>query len=192
MIRLLNYRTTHNWIISTDSADLHIISEEMPETASHKTTENVLLVGHSTQHSSPFLHLPIHANELELLLNTLGSNILEKKTNDYKGWPARIGGDELFMLQRWPPASMLGTAMQIKLATLITAHPISMETLVQRSAATWRDCEVFCQTLDRAGLLQRSHSADKSESNSQTNENPIEKLKHDMSLLRRIRRSLGI
>ncbi|MDQ3059407.1 MAG: hypothetical protein M3R45_07745 [Pseudomonadota bacterium] len=66
LVQLLSYRTQHNWVFATGAVDLRILGEDAPESAQSKPPANVLWVGHSQQHHSPFLHLPIHANELEL------------------------------------------------------------------------------------------------------------------------------
>lgn len=188
LVRLLSYRTEHNWTFATDKVDLRVIGEEMTELAPNAGQTGILWVGHAKVHRTPFLHLPIHANELERLLNTLGDNILaEQKTAPQ---PSSFLRDEMFMLQRWPPTSLLGSPARIRLATLMAGQPISLDTLVLRSGATAQDCEMFCQELDRAGVLQR-HGAP-AQPQRAMNEAPALKARPDLSLLGRIRRRLGI
>jgi hypothetical protein len=188
LVRLLSYRTEHNWTFATDKVDLRVIGEETTQSPPNAGPASILWVGHSKLHRTPFLHLPIHANELELLLNTLGGNILAQQKTAHQ--PSSFLRDELFMLQRWPPVSLLGSPARIRLATLMTGQPISMNTLVLRSGATAQDCEMFCQELDRAGVLQR-HGAP-AQPQRDMNEAPALKATPDMSLLSRIRRRLGI
>lgn len=192
LVRLLSYRTQHNWVFATGAVDLRIIGEDSPESAQSKPPANVLWVGHSEQHRSPFLHLPIHANELELLLNTLGASILKKQAAAHDAWPPAIGHDETFMLHRWPPAAMLGTTARIKLATLMTAHPVSIDTLALRSGIPSQECAMFCQALDRAGLLRRDSVPAPATPPHHTSETPALNAKPDLSLLSRIRRRLGL
>lgn len=88
---------------------------------------------------------------------------------------------------------MLGTPARIKLATLMTGHPVSINTLIMHSGIIANDCEMFCQTLDRAGMLQRNkiiHTSDESDAHKSGTVIPREK--PDASLLSRIRRHLGI
>lgn len=193
LVRLLSYRTQHNWTFSTGAADLRILGEDLLKSEDTNAPANVLWVGHSEQQDrSPFLHLPIHANELELLLNRLGSNILQNQATAPKAWPPSIRRDEMFTLNRWPPAAMLDTPARLKLATLMTGRPLSMDTLALRSGATLNDCEMFCQALDRAGMLQRHDINAQAPSDRQINQDQALKVKPDLSLLARIRRRLGI
>lgn len=192
LVRLLNHRTQHNWTFDTGLVDLRVIGKDTLEVGDDRVFGSVLWVGHSEQNRSPFLQLPIHANELEPLLNTLGANLLQKQADAHKAWPPRIREDEVFMLHRWPPASMLGTPMRIKLATLMTGRSISLETLALRSGAILQECEVFCQALDRAGLLQRHDVQPQAQPALNMNNHPVLKARPELSLLGRIRRRLGL
>lgn len=192
LIRLLNYRTNHNWTIDTGSADLHILGEEAPQTTDHQSPGNVLWVGHSAQTHTPFLHLPIRANELELQLNSLGSSILKNQAQAHSSPSAPLPHDEMLALHRWPPASVLGTPMHIKLATLMTRQPMSIEALARRSGATPHDCVLFCQALQRAGILKRDARHARPQPQPQVNDNPVKHPKPDASLLQRIRSRFGL
>ena len=186
LVRLLSYRTQHNWAFGTGSVDLQIIGEESLEAAaSSKAAANVLWVGHLPAGRSPFLQLPLHANELELLLNTLGAQILKRQQSLARSSPSEFAPDEMLTLTRWPPSSLLGSAARIKLATLMTAHTLSLEMLAQRSGASLEECRRFSQELDRAGILQRSAQPSAPQTLAL-------KAKPDLSLLARIRRRLGI
>jgi hypothetical protein len=192
VIRLLNYRTQHNWIIETDRADLHIIGEEAPKTTDCQTPSNILWVGRSAQSRTPFLYLPIRANELELLLNSLGASILKKQADAHSGQPAPLRPDEMLALHRWPPASILNTPLRIKLATLLTAQSMSLDTLALRSGVTPHDCELFCQALEHAGILQRGAADAEAAPPHELSASPATQARPDASLLRRIRRRFGI
>lgn len=193
LINLLNYRTKHHWTFSSDSVDLQIIGEHSSKWKDETMLANVLWLGSTEQRQSPILHLPIHVNEFELLLNSLGSKIIEKQNAAHKIWPSSIHPDENFILHRWPPSSMLGTSEKIKLATLMTGHPMSINTLMQRSGITANDCEAFCQTLDRAGLLQRNEAtADPVKPEQGVSPKNTLKVKPDLSFLSQIRRRLGL
>lgn len=193
LLNLLNYRTTHHWTFGSDSVDLQIIGEHSSKWKTETMLANVLWLGCTEPRQSPILHLPIHVNEFELLLNSLGSKIIEKQNAAHKIWPSPIHPDENFTLHRWPPSSMLGTSAKIKLATLMTGHPVSINTLIQRSGITAHDCEAFCQTLDRAGLLQR-HDVSAEHPKPDQSELPKNtfKVKPDLSFLSQIRRRLGL
>lgn len=193
LVHLLNYRTEQSWIFSTGTVDLQVIGEHSSKWEDDTLLANVLWVGGTEPRQSPILHLPIHVNELELLLNALGSKIIQKQTAAHNRWPSPIHPDETFMLHRWPPSSMLGTPVKIKLATLMTGHPVSINTLMQRSGITSNDCEAFCQTLDRAGLLQRNEvTADPLKSDHSASKNINLRVKPDLSFLSQLRRRLGI
>lgn len=193
LLNLLNYRTTHHWTFGSGSVDLQIIGEHSSKWENETMLANVLWLGCTEPRQSPTLHLPIHVNEFELLLNSLGSKIIEKQNQAHKIWPSPIRHDENFILHRWPPSSMLGTSAKIKLATLMTGHPISINTLMQRSGITANDCEAFCQTLDRAGFLQRNEvTTDSVKQDQSTSPKNTLKVKPDLSFLSQIRRRLGL
>lgn len=190
MVRLLSYRTLHNWTFGTGSVDLRILGEESLSAADGGKAPPVLWVGHFPDGRSPFLQLPLHANELERLLNTLGSQILKRQESPSQAAPAALAHDEMFTLQRWPPSSLLGTPAHIKLATLMTSHPVSIDTLARKSGATLEACSQFCQALDHAGMLLRTGAEARPQRN--TPETLAIKVKPDLSLLARIRHRLGL
>lgn len=193
LVRLLNYRTEHNWRIGTSAVDLRVIGEEAPEFSRSQALSNVLWVGSSDTTHYPLLRFPVHAQELEHLLNMLGASIAQgRRTAQNPMQP--IAPDELFKLRRWPPTSILGSRAQIKLATLMASHPVSLQTLAFKSGASLHDCEVFCQDLDRAGMLQRDGMPPASQPDGATRPDQTEAStsKTDLSLLSRIRRRLGL
>lgn len=190
MVRLLNYRTEHNWTLGPGTVDLRIIGEEPPMPAV-STADTILWVGRTAGQKKPFLQFPIRANEFEIQLNALGAEVLLKKqVAASETLPQAIRPDESLLLRRWPPASMLRDYQRTKLSALMTGHPISLETLALRSGCSHHDCEKFCLELDHAGLLQR-HLPAPSPAAAQSEEAPS-KPGHDNSLLARIRRRLGI
>lgn len=201
LVRLLSYRTQHNWTFGTDAVDLRIIGDEALESTARGNTDlDILLwVGHFPADRSPFLQLPLHANELELLLNTLGSKILNRRASSSRGSPSTsavspvFSHDEMLMLQRWPSSSLLHrTPARMKLATLMTGHPISINTLVHKSGATLEECSEFCRELDHAGMLLRKGTGSEARPPHGPQEALTVKARPDMSLLARIRRRLGL
>lgn len=208
LVKLLSHRTVHNWAFGTESVNLRIVGDHpmppAPVNTSNLTSE-ILWVGHSDQYREPFLHLPAHANDMEKLLNTLGRKILDALTAAKTAVTPAMSllHDETFTLMKWPPAALVSTPARIKLATLMTGQPMSVDKLVMRSGSNPQECERFCQELGRAGILKRQGTQPQLLSPGMNQ--PIEykkafedscpgslKDKPDSSLLSRIRRRLGL
>ena len=158
LVRLLSHRTRHHWVFESENVQLRIVGDHpmapatLPVSASNMSAE-ILWVGHSDQYRAPFLHLPAHANELENLLNTLGDNILKNRDCGASATSMAQLRDETFRLTQWPPAALIKTPARIKLATLMTGQPISVDKLATRSGCAVQECELFCEELKRAGIL---------------------------------------
>lgn len=193
LVRLLNYRTEHNWSFGTGTVDLRVIGEGAPEFSRNQALSNVLWVGDADNAHYPLLRFPIHAQELEHLLNMLGASIVQgRQTAQSPTQP--IAPNEIFKLRRWPPTSILGSRTQIRLATLMASQPISLQTLVLKSGASQHDCQVFCQDLDRAGMLQRHGmpAASHPDGGATPDQAGAAAGRADLSLLSRLRRRLGL
>ena len=60
----------------------------------------------------------------------------------------------LLQLRRWPSPQLLTRSHHIRLATLLTGQPTTMQTLCQRSGLPPEICAGFLNELDAAGLLR--------------------------------------
>lgn len=160
VVRLLDRRTHQHWCYSPGNSSLMVLGEGYLSATGISSVPDagvpVLRVGHSQQHHEFFLHLPIHANEVEVMLNKLGKRIARTvaPVPDPALSPAPFGDDQGFMLLRWPAASLLGSPGRIKLATLMRGRPSSATMLQKRSGATAQECADFLQDLKRAGLVR--------------------------------------
>lgn len=190
MVKLLNYRTEHNWIFDNEKADLWILGESSPQCSVSTGEMNVMRVDHhnGAEISSYCLRFPIHAQAFEAQLNSLGVQILLRRQDGAgKGAPPSLPDDESLMLLRWPPAALLRTPQRVKLATLMTRHSVTLEQLVQRSGVERAECLGFCEDLRKAGLFHAHRAAQAVPAPSSAPEE-----KPPLSLLSRIRQRLGI
>ncbi|MES2946574.1 MAG: hypothetical protein V4772_27220 [Pseudomonadota bacterium] len=183
LVRLLGHRTHQQWSYSTDkphvrvTGDVGYVGEDLllqrPASTAQAFQPLVLLVGHSRKQHEFFLHQPMHANELELLLNQIGSKVagLVAVTDEPRlaatapSAPvavfssARFDDNEGFVLHRWPPAAMLGSPVRIKLATVMRGRPMTLNALQKRSGFSQQECAEFVDLLRRAELLARTEPA---------------------------------
>lgn len=181
LVRLLSHRTHQQWSWCTDqphvrvTGDVGYVGDDLLPQHSAQATQAfqplVLLVGHSRKQHEFFLHQPMHANELELLLNQIGSkaaSLVSMADEPRRILPAApsapaavfsntpFDDNEGFILHRWPPAAMLGSPARIKLATVMRGRTMTLDALQKRSGISQQECSEFVELLRRAELLART------------------------------------
>ena len=167
LVRLLDHRTLHQWhhLPAGERVALRVLGEGVALPAGGEGVA-LLAVGREPPGTQmPFLRLPLHADELELMLNQLGVQALQHPAPSKAvhpptspppvpaaaaDWPA----GETFRLVRWPPAHLLSSPQRLKLATLMVGQAMSLDVPQQRSAVAWAECEAFVRELRAAGLIQ--------------------------------------
>ncbi|SFC05403.1 hypothetical protein SAMN05216344_10815 [Polaromonas sp. OV174] len=199
LVRLLDHRTHQQWSCQSGPADLKVVGDDPAQQTAPATNHGegipVLRLDHTQQPHEHFLKMPLHANELELMLNKLGKLILQAGAPSPAPSSTSHSNDAEYRLLRWPPAALLATPARIKLATLMTGQPLSLSALQHRSSQARQDCADFFQALLRAGLLQAVAQASLNRplasppSNSQ---NHAERPRPALGLLARIRSRLGL
>ena len=70
--------------------------------------------------------------------------------------------DMLVQLLRWPPQRLLTSAHHMRLATLMTGRPTTLQALCRRSGLAPEICAAFLNRLDAIGLLRWTAAAPRS------------------------------
>lgn len=102
------------------------------------------------------LHRPIRAEELIELLNGESERreALAPVASTGAGGPAAFADKQLARLYRWPPFALLnGRPTYVRLATLLSKHPLSAAKLSVLAARPLAECEAFMRELDAQQLL---------------------------------------
>lgn len=147
-VRLIAHRTNQRWVpVESDDSDVWVV----PQTAAAETNPfgQVLVVGGSPSAVRHTIGAPFRADELEQCLNKLGADILVKGP---PGHPV-VMLPAWMRLSRWPPLRLINTPERIRLATVLTAAPVSLLQLQQRSGLQLAVCESFVRELLQEGLL---------------------------------------
>jgi len=192
-IRIINTHTLHHWQLRSgaaaadsdlpvfyDSADsLHLLNSSRPH----------LLVGKQPRKiaggNGLYLAVPLRSDRLEKCLNHLGSRLLgQASTAPALDSQFPVGG-RMLQLRRWPPHELLASNAQLRMATILTGAPATLETLCALSGESREQCLAFIDLLEHHGLLGDS-------SPSLSPAPPPETPWKTTGLLARIRRSLGL
>ncbi len=158
-VRLVDHRTLQQWHCASDaSADVLVVADS----AGSVTTPQIpkIVLGSERRQEHGYLCLPLHADELESVLNAVGAGVLAQRAMVRNVLPASeqySGGDiaaQVAQLLRWPPTDLLATPARVRLATLMTGRPLSVAALMQRSGVPEQVIFSFLQDLRGAGLLR--------------------------------------
>ena len=153
MVRLLGHRTLYEWVYSPLSGELRVVADGLPAISVQSPfVQQVLTLGAGSIQRQSYLRLPLHANELEAELNRLGALIAPIKKADANLAPTSIKTTTMRML-RWPPAIVLTTTTNMRLATLMAGKPLTLHELQQRSGVSLAMCAAFFDALNRLDLL---------------------------------------
>lgn len=194
-IRLIDHRLPHRWVCQPQNADAGIVGDEYkpasPGTTSATVARSVPMLTLTTlRPSGPgVLALPLHAEELEQALNQLARHVLARRASAH--FDTSIDTQHAMRLLRWPPAQLLDSPLRIRLATLLSGKPASVDMLQLRSGASEEACVRFFSDLTRAGLLQPDMSAPRAPVAQAPTVGQAARAVHS-GLLSRIRMRLGI
>lgn len=187
-IRLLDHRTRHQWICGTETAQLRVVSDEA---APHVRNGDcaVLVLGGNTNLPGHHLSLPIHADELQRELDLIGDLLtMRRSSNSHSN--LLIQPEELVHLTRWPTPELLTSRDHLRLATLMTGRPLSLDDVQQRSGVARETCLEFMSTLAQSGMLIRESARDARPAPAATPTAPAAAVQG--GLLARIRSRLGL
>lgn len=154
LVRLLDHRTNQSWSWKGDHADLRVVAEGTtppPDDATRKVVPTVI-VSQGDLPQGHFLRLPLHTDELERVLNRLGTLIMHARGLGLA--TVTEPAEEEFRLLRWPPATLLDSPMRVRMATILASRPATLSTLQQRSTGSAAECVEFLEQLQRAGLVE--------------------------------------
>jgi hypothetical protein len=194
LIRLLDHRTHQQWSFTAQRFDLKVEGEGFSATHASNTDPAVpvLRIGRERQQGDHFLNLPLHADELEQMLNRIGAQIVDTRhVAPDRGAALPALNDQEFQLKRWPPAPLLAGSGHLALATLLASRPTTLAELQQRSGAARSVCVAFVSELQRAELLHVRASRAAAGHPAATPQ-PAMPVTAPPSLFARIRRALGL
>lgn len=172
LVRLLSHRTLHNWAycqpMLSSNVNLKVIAEgiKLPSFALD-AAQQVLTLGSQSTLRPFYLTLPLRADDLEKELNRIGTLITQKNAvlpitiapnylqSNLPNQLNDIASDPhvLMRLLRWPPTHLLGGLGRIRIATLMTGQPMTLNMLEARSGQTSQNCADFISDLKNAGLV---------------------------------------
>ena len=166
-VRLVDHRTQHRWEWTEFSADLVILHESIHEQPSSGVTLRVGRQPQSTRPTGNYLGLPLRADAMEVCLNAMGMRALAaRQTASGQRLVAAphpaAAADMLVLLLRWPPQRLLTSAHHMRLATLLTGQPTTLQALCRRSGLAPEICAAFLNRLDAIGLLRWTATAPRS------------------------------
>ncbi len=154
-VRLLKHRTAHEWLYQAQPADLRMVAEGVLSknlVANSGQQQQALVLGSLPNPRPGYLCMPLRADELQHELDRLGALIVEARpagAENGVNWNAEAPA----RLLRWPPADLVATPQRMRLATLLTGKPLTLNQLHRRSGQPEAECGAFLNELLRAGLL---------------------------------------
>lgn len=151
-VRVLDHRTHQHWHCVDSQGDLRVTGEAAGAAEAHPA-QPVLRVGQPGGGAAYALTLPLHAEELEAMLNRIGDAVVQTRGAPAPACGAAIRDDEEFRLRRWPQAALLGSGDRVTLATLMSARPYTLPMLHRQSGVSLKVCGEFLHELRQAGLL---------------------------------------
>lgn len=156
-VRLLDHLTHQHWVYRDTGAHLQVVREGAAP-AVRPPDVAVLILADSVNGRPHHLGLPIHADELERELNLLGDLITVRTPGAVAEAPA-INPQQLVQLSRWPTPDLLTSRDRIRLATLMTGRPLSLQDIHERSGVAVNSCREFVSALAQSGMLVREAAA---------------------------------
>ncbi len=156
-VRLIDHVMRHQWVYTSGpSCDLRVVTEDTSASFANdagkaSSAARVLTVTTRRSELPHHICLPLHTNELEFELNLLGALIVQARPAT--GTSIQISADTM-KLRRWPPPALLGTLGRTRLATLMTANGVTLETASRLSGMDRESSMLFLEELNKAGLLQ--------------------------------------
>lgn len=168
LVRLLSFKTQQHWLYSADSLHLRVQADSYKAQpgASICKAQQVLILGIAAMPRQGFLCLPLRAHELEVELNRIGALIghttLAAQPSGALDAPSVLvqisdvaeplqGSAQ--KLRQWPPPHLLAQPGRVRLATLLTGRPLTLEQLQRISGHSLLDCKNFLADLAQAKLL---------------------------------------
>ncbi len=198
-VRLLKLRTLHEWHYQAQPADLRMVAEGVLSknlAALSGEQQQALVLGSLPGTRPNYLCMPLRADELQQELNRVGALIVAARQTQL---PSALDWvTHPVQLTRWPQADLVATPQRLRMATLLTGKPLTLEQLQLRSGQTQEQCILCLTDFGRAGLLRGRQAAVGTPSTAAmtTNALPIAKpAAHTplaLGLLARIRNRLGL
>jgi len=195
-VRIINTRTLHHWQLLSDAAagpaDLPVYYDSEDGRHLLDASRLHLVVGRQPRKivsgNGLYLAVPLRSDRLEKCLDHLGLR-LQGQASTAPGLDSQFPmTGRMLQLRRWPPHELLASNAQLRLATILTGAPTTLETLSSLSGLSWQECSAFIDLLERHGLL-----GDSAPPPSPTTRPPPPKTAWKTNgLLIRIRRSLGL
>lgn len=151
-VRLLQHRTHQTWLPAQGGTVHLMVVMDHHALASHPST-GILVLGTQAARRAHYVCLPIHADELETELNVMGGALLARREGASSAPQPLVPGERVRLL-RWPSPTLLASRDHIRLATLMTGRPMTLQEVQQRSGVDGSVCSDFMHALDHAGVLE--------------------------------------
>ncbi len=184
-VRLLDHRTHQRWSWRAEGADLRVLGAAA-STAQQAGNAAVLILGAGSSTDGHRLSLPIHADALERELNLIGS-LLAARPSAPGLQDAAVLLEDRVHLARWPTTELLGSRDRIRLATLMTGRPMSLQQVEALSGVDHAACLAFVKALADAGILEHEPATESRPAPLVATTVPVQS-----GLLSRIRSRLGL
>ena len=189
-VRVLDFRLEHQW--RHQQTDAHVViygtavSRDIVIEHQKNASHALFLTTHET--GDQFLQLPLNSNEIEAKLNHIG-RLISPKVNAKPS--IVIDPNEPYRLLRWPPSTMLQTADWIRLSTLMTKRPLSVNELHKHTGLALNQCRLFLEELLKHGLLVAPRTHHSPQRAAPQIHIDIEKKAHRSTVLSLIRNNLA-
>ncbi len=157
-VRLLDHRTHQRWAWCAQGADLRVVGAAAM-VSQHPGSAAVLILGAGTPADGHRLSLPIHADALERELNLIGALIAVRPAAQGQH-DAGVLLEDRVHLARWPTPELLTSRDRIRLATLMTGRPISLQQVENLSGVDHAACLAFVKALADAGILEHEPASE--------------------------------
>jgi|GEM_PF-418645 len=198
-VRIINSRTRHHWQlhpqpdVPVGEADLPVFYDTPSGLQLLDISRPCLLIGKDPREiigdNCLYVALPLRSDLLEECLNHLGQYLLDSAAPESESQFPDTEIERTLQLRRWPPHELLVSKTQLRLATLLTGPPITLEMLCTISGQSWEACLAFIELLEEHSLLADDGASFPARPAPQP---PPNTRRRNAGLLARIRRSLGL
>lgn len=168
MIRLLNFKTKHDWQYKPEHANILIVKQANNagehDLLKNKLTRSCRTISLDTLQFDATIHgltgridtWRLNAVKVEEALNRLGddwcqqSHVVQSPPSSAANQADRA---ESYRLTRWPLASMLQNASRRRMAAVLVGSPVTLANVVEKTGVESGECADYIVELMQAGLL---------------------------------------
>lgn len=146
LVRMLDHRMQHQWHHEPGAAHIRVTTRQSAVPGGRPE----LVLGGPRGDLEHWLDMPLRADAVESALNRIGHTVADSLSVMRT---LRAPEEGLIRLTRWPGPALLSDKDRLRLATLLTARPISIAELERRVNVSIDTCRDFIAALAHAGML---------------------------------------